>query len=118
MTSMGSNVAPIDHELAVRPQTVDQLGHRFRAWGCRQNHLRAAQFLQFLCCVRRFAVDVHARSEFLCERCVFGPASDSRDLITKLVRELNSEVTQTADALHRNKVAGEAHRCAAARCRW
>jgi len=56
--------------------------------------------------VRASAFDVHARSEFLCERRVFGPAPDSRDLVTKFVRELNSEVTQTADALHRNKFAG------------
>ena len=63
--------------------------------------------MQFLCCVRRFAIDVHARSEFLCERRIFGPAPDRRDLVAKLVRELNSEVTQTADALHRNQVAGK-----------
>ena len=57
--------------------------------------------------VRRFAVDVHARSEFLRERRIFGPAPDRRDLVSKLVRELNSEVTQTADTLHRDQVAGE-----------
>ena len=95
------------HELAVRPQTVDQLRHRFRTRSCRQNYLRAAQLLQFLSGVGRFAVDVHARSEFLCECRVFGSAPDRRDLITKLVRELNSEMTQTADTLHRNQVAGQ-----------
>jgi len=41
------------HELAVRPQPVDQFGHRFRAWRCRQNDLCAAQFLQCLYGVRR-----------------------------------------------------------------
>jgi len=40
----------------------------------------------------------------------FLPTPDRYDFITKLVRELNSEVTQTADTLHRNKVAG--HRTA------
>ena len=48
-----------------------------------------------------------ARPELLRERRVFGAAPDGRDPVTKLVRELNSEVTQTADALHRDKVAGE-----------
>src|SRR6202030_4178730 len=82
------------HELAVRAQAVEDLGHGFRAWGCRQNYLRATQFLQFLRCVRRFAVDVHARSKFLCERRVFRAARDRSDLIAKFVRELNSQVTQ------------------------
>jgi His Kinase A (phospho-acceptor) domain len=93
------------HEFAVRPQTVDQLGHRFRIWGRRQNDLRATQFLQLFGCVRRFAVNVQARAEFLCECRVFGPAPDSRNLVTKLVRKLNSEVAQTANALHGNNVA-------------
>src|ERR1035437_8923144 len=75
-----------------RPETIDQLRHRFRAWGGRQNDLSPAQLLQRLGCVRRLAVDVHVRSEFLCQRRVFGAAPDSRDLITELVRELNSEV--------------------------
>ena len=44
---------------------------------------------------------------FLCERCVFGAAPNSRDLITKLVRELNSEMTQTANTLHRDQIARE-----------
>ncbi len=63
--------------------------------------------MQRLCGVGRFAIDVHARSEFLCQRRIFGTAPDSRDLVTKLARELNSEVTQTADTQHRNQVAGE-----------
>ena len=63
--------------------------------------------MQFLCRVRRFAIDVQARSEFLGESSILGPAPDSRDLVTKLVRELNSEVTKTADTLNRNQVAGE-----------
>ena len=106
VTSMGSDAAPITMSLPFGPRPSNQLGHRFRAWGCRENDLCAAQFLQCLCCVRRFAIDVHARSEFLCERRVFRPAPDRRDLIAKLVRELNSEVTQTADTQHRHKVAG------------
>src|SRR5208282_2151664 len=95
------------NKFAVRSQTVDQLGHRFRAWGCRQNYPCAAHLLQGLHCVRRFAVDVYARPELPCQRRVFRPPPDRRHLITKLVRELNSQMTQTADTLHRNKVAGE-----------
>ena len=38
---------------------------------------------------------------------VFRAAPDRRDLITKLVRELNFEVTQPADPKHRNKVTRE-----------
>jgi hypothetical protein len=34
------------HELGVRTQAIDQLGHRFRAGGCREYYLCAAQFLQ------------------------------------------------------------------------
>src|SRR5207302_11461403 len=33
------------HEFAVWTQTVDQLGHGFRAWGCRQNYPCAAELL-------------------------------------------------------------------------
>jgi len=90
------------HELAVRPRPLISSDIAFEPWSCRQNYLCAAQFLQFLRRVRRFAIDVHARSEFLCERRVFGPAPNGRDLITKLVCELNSEVTQTADTLYGN----------------
>jgi hypothetical protein len=36
--------------------------------------------LPLLCCVRRFAIDVYARPESLCERRVFGAAPDSRNL--------------------------------------
>src|ERR1700730_17116577 len=75
------------HELAVRPQAVEQLGHGFRAWSCRQNHLGAAQFSQLLCRIRRFAVDIHARPKFLREGPSFRPAPDRCDVITKLVRE-------------------------------
>ena len=107
VTSMGSNVAPTHDEFAVRPQTVDQLGHRFRARRCRQDYLRAAEFLQCFRRVSGFAVYVHVRPEFLGERRIFRPSSDSRDFIAKLVRELNSEVAQTADTLHRDKVSGE-----------
>src|SRR6266496_3691443 len=95
------------HELSIWPQPVDQLGHRFRVWGRGQDDLCPAQLLQFLCCVRRFAVDVDARSELLCERRVLRPARDGRHLVTKLVCELHAEVPQTAETLHRNKVAGQ-----------
>ena len=56
-----------------------------------------------------------ARPELLCERSVFRAAPDSRDPVTELVRELNSEMTQTADAQHRDEVARATRRCAAAR---
>src|SRR3984885_5960720 len=87
-----------DHyELAIRPQAVDQFGHGFRARGCRYNHACAAQLLQSLYRVDRRAVDVYVRSKFRCQPRIFRPAPDRHDVITKLVRELNSEVAQTAD---------------------
>src|SRR5262249_42626650 len=64
-----------------------------------------AELLQSLCCVCGFAVDVHARSKFLCERRVFGPAPNGGDFVAKLVRELNPQVAQTADPLYSDKVA-------------
>ena len=82
-----------DHELAVRPQAVDEVGHRFRARGCRQNDLCATQFLQFGCRVCCSAVDIHLRSEFLCKRGVFGSSPDGGNLVAKLAGKLNSEVT-------------------------
>src|SRR5262249_45138269 len=94
------------HEPAVWAQTVNQLGHRSRVRGCRYNHLCAAELLQLFGSVRRFAVDGRARWEFLGGRRVFGAAPYSRDLISKLVRELDSEVTQTPAPLDRHKVAG------------
>ncbi|SPE28870.1 hypothetical protein SBA2_410053 [Acidobacteriia bacterium SbA2] len=101
----GIKCHPHHHQLAVRPQTVDQLRHGFRTWGCRQNDLCAAQFLQFARSVGRFAIDVHVRSEFLCECGISGSATDRRDFISKLVGELNSQVAQTANTLHRHQVA-------------
>src|SRR5207244_3401703 len=66
----------------------------------------AAELLQSLCCVHRFAVDVDARSELLCERSVFGPTTDSRNLVTEFVRELNAQMTKSADTLDSDEVAG------------
>src|SRR5437764_896722 len=37
----------------------------------------------------------------------FGPATDGSYLISKLICELNSEMAQAADPLHRNKIAGK-----------
>src|SRR6185503_19563771 len=48
------------------------------------------------------------------ERRVCGSACDRCDLVAELVRELNGEVPQTADADHGNKVAGT--RTATAQC--
>jgi hypothetical protein len=95
------------HEFPVGPEAIDQLRHCLRVWGCCQDHLGSAQLLQLLGCIRRFAVNVHARSKLLGERRVFRSAPDGGDLITKLFRELNSEVSQAAYALHRDEVAGQ-----------
>jgi hypothetical protein len=76
---------------------------------CRRD-LRAAQPSQFLGCIRRFTVNVDTYSELLRERSVFRAAPDCRDLIIKFVRELNSQMAQTADALNGTKIA--AHRAA------
>ena len=65
------------------------------------------EFLQFRRRVRRFAVDVQARSELLCEGRIRGAAADRRNLVSEFVRELNPEVAQTADALYRDQVARE-----------
>ncbi len=68
---------------------------------------RAAQLLQLLGRVGCFTVDVHMCAEFLCERAIFSSASDCRDLIAELVGELHSQVTESANALHRDQIAGE-----------
>ena len=60
-----------------------------------------------LCRIRRFGVDVKVRSEFLCKAGIFGAASDGRDFIAKLICKLNSEMTETANTLHGNEVAGQ-----------
>lgn len=46
-------------------------------------------------------------SQLLREWPVFSSAPDRRDFITKLIRELNSEMTQATDTLHRNQIAGK-----------
>src|SRR6266852_187091 len=94
-----------DHnQLTVRRQAVDQLGHRFGARSCCQDYLRAPEFLQFLRCVGRTAIDVDIRTKLLCEIRIFGIASNRRDLVTELIRILNSKVSQAADTLHSNKI--------------
>jgi len=44
---------------------------------------------------------------FFASAAVSDPRPDRHDLITKFVRELNPEVTKTADTFHRNQVSGE-----------
>src|SRR3989441_1021668 len=92
---------------AIHSQPVDQLRPGFGPWRRRQDHLCSAQLLQLLCCVRRFAINVPARAGFLCQRRVSRPASDGRDLVAKLARELNSQMTQPADPQHSHEIAGE-----------
>src|SRR6185503_15390587 len=73
----------------------------------------SAHFLYLLCGVRRLAVNVGVCSQFFGEHCVFRTSPDGRHVITKFVGELDAQVTQAADALHGNKVAG--HRTAVAK---
>ena len=72
------------------------------------------RFLQLLGRVRCLAVDVDVRSEFLGEGGVFRATPDGRYLVPKLIRVLNSEMTQAADALHSDKIARK--RSAVAQC--
>ena len=69
--------------------------------------VRPAKLLQRLGRVRRLTVDVQTRSELLCERRVLGSAPDGGHVVAELARELNAEVTETADSLHGDEVAGE-----------
>src|SRR6266481_5452952 len=101
---------PDDYELPIRCQAVDQIGHRFRVGRGHQNGLCAAQLLEFRCCVHRFAVDVHARSELLYEHRIFRSTADRGNLVAKFIPELDSKVAEAANALHRNETA---RRCAA-----
>ncbi len=96
-----------DHELAVGAESVDELGHGFGAGCGGQDYLCSAEFLEFFGGLGGFAVDVDVGSEFLCEGCVFGAASDGCDLVAELGGELDSEVAEAADALDCDEVGGE-----------
>src|SRR5262249_22963372 len=76
-------------------------------WSGGENDFRSAQLLKGFRRVGRSAVDVHVRTEFSCERLDFGAAPDRRHSVSTLARELNAEMTDTANALHRHKVAGQ-----------
>jgi hypothetical protein len=77
-----------DHELAVGAEAVDELGHGFGAGGGGQDYSCSAEFLQFFGGLGGLAVDVDVGSEFLCEGCVFGAASDGCNLVAELGGEL------------------------------
>jgi len=68
----------------------------------------AAHFLQFpvlrssLCCLCIGSLRVSSPSAAFSD-----PATDGSYLISKLICELNSEMAQAADPLHRNKIAGK-----------
>ena len=105
------------HELAVRPQTVDQLGHRFRAWGRRQNHLCAAQFLAMppprssICCRCTRSLRVFLRA----------PRFRTRARSPRPYNQTCSRI-ESRDGPDRRYPAPQpgrrgAHRCAAAHCR-
>src|SRR5207302_120886 len=64
-----------------------------------------AEFLQLCRCVRRDTVDVDARSQLPRELRIFWPASNGGDLVTELLRELDTQVAEPADSLDCHEVA-------------
>jgi hypothetical protein len=59
------------------------------------------------CRVRRCAIDVNMRTELPCEWRIPRPASHSRHAVAELLRELNSQMTKTADPLDGDQIAWE-----------
>src|SRR6266446_8186905 len=107
VTSMASKAAPITMSFPFGPRPSISSDIAFGTRGCSHHHSCAAQFLQRCRCIRRFAVDVDARSQLLCERLVLSPAPNRGDLITELLRKLNAQVTKPANTLDGNEVAGK-----------
>src|SRR5262249_28309652 len=60
---------------------------------------------QLLGSIRCLAVNVRVGSQLLRQHSVVRAASDGRNVITKLVGELDAKMPQAADALHGNKIA-------------
>src|SRR5262249_42261528 len=93
VTSMGSNVTPISMSLPFGPRPLNSADIAFELGAVAKITCAPPQLLQRLHWVCRLAIDVHACSELLCQRRTFRPAANGHHLVTKLVGELNSEVT-------------------------
>src|SRR5216683_7794113 len=93
-----------DDQCAVRPQAPDQCRHRFSTRCSSKDHLRPAEFLQFSGRVHCGTVDINIRAK-LFRKCVIAAASYSGNAITGFLGELNSQMTEPANSLDRDKVA-------------
>src|SRR6185437_13755566 len=76
------------------------------AGGGGDDRLRAAELLERLAGVGRGRVDVVVRAELAGQRLLGRAARDRGDPQAHLGRVLDAEVTQAADALHRDQVPG------------
>ena len=94
-----------DYESPVEAQASLHRAHCVAVRHRGENDLRAAQLLQFRRRVLRLAVDVVPRSQFPRQRFLVRPARDADGLETHLHRILHAEMTEAAEAQHRDNVA-------------
>ena len=103
-----------DDQLPVRPQSIHQGRDRFRIWRGGENHAGAAQGLQRGGWRAGVGVNVMVSAQFLDQRFFVSAAADRDRAESHLARVLNSQVTQSADALHRHQFVRQSLRNGAA----
>src|SRR5580700_427302 len=79
VASIGSKVTPTTMSLPFGPRPLISSDIALELGAVARMTCAPPNFCNFLGYVRHFVIDVHARSEFPCERRVFRPAPDSRD---------------------------------------
>ena len=93
-------------------QALEAFRHGLAAGSGDQNDLGAAKRLQGRDLIRSSTVDVVMSAELLRQLRLVGATGDCRDFKSHVAGVLHSEVAETADAEHRDKVAGLCRRAA------
>src|SRR5207249_1058405 len=101
-----------NQEFAVHRQSIHERGNRLCVRRRRQNHARAAQLLQFRRCLISARINVMMRSQLPCQRFLVPPSPKSHRHESHLPRVLNSQVSQSANAVHGHDVASPRARMA------
>src|SRR5262249_8877722 len=107
VTSMGSNPAPITMSLPLGPRPSISADIAFGLGAGGRMLLPPPRPSRGGGRLRRCVTDVRAGADFFPRRRVSGAAPDGRVFVANFVCELNPEVTEPADTLHRDQVAGQ-----------
>ena len=105
LTVRGSVGAAGTSSLPFTRQSIHERGDRLCVRRRRENHARAAELLQFRRRIASIGINVMVRAQFSRQRFLVLASADRHGLESHLPRVLNTEMSQSADAVHGDHIA-------------